>query len=176
MPVSTQRFAAGLEYDGSGFCGWQTQSQVRSVQQALNTAISLVANETVTTAVAGRTDTGVHAFGQVVHFDTRAERPLRSWLLGVNSHLPPDMALQWVQGVSSEFHARYSALARTYRYVILHRQVRAPLERHRAWCLRQTLAEGPMSEAGTYLLGRHDFRPFVAPAVRPAVRCVVSSA
>ena len=155
-----QRFAAGLEYDGSTFFGWQTQSHARSVQQVLNEAIAVVANEPISTAAAGRTDTGVHACGQVVHFDTSALRPLRSWLLGINSNLPPDLAVQWVQEVPVEFHARYSALARTYRYVILQREVRSALDRHRAWCVRGVLDEGRMAAAGAYLIGEHDFSAF----------------
>lgn len=155
-----QRFAAGLEYDGSAFFGWQTQSHARSVQQILNAAIGVVANEPISSAAAGRTDTGVHACGQVVHFDTGAERSLRSWLLGINSNLPPDTAVQWVRAVPSDFHARYSALARTYRYVILNREVRSALERYRAWCCRGSLAQERMAEAGAYLIGEHDFSAF----------------
>ena len=158
--MSAQRVAAGLEYDGSQFFGWQHQSHARSIQQTLNAAISTVANEAVTTAAAGRTDAGVHACGQVVHFDSTASRSLRSWLLGINSNLPPDMAVQWVRFVSPEFHARYSALSRTYRYVILNRDVRAPLERDRAWCLRGVLAVRGMAEAAGQLLGEHDFSAF----------------
>jgi tRNA pseudouridine38-40 synthase len=158
--LAHQRFAAGLEYDGSAFFGWQTQSHARSVQQVVNAAIGVVADEPISTAAAGRTDTGVHACGQVVHFDSAARRPLRSWLLGINSNLPADVAVQWVREVPGEFHARYSALARTYRYVILHREVRSPLDRNRAWCLRGKLAEARMAEAATYLLGEHDFSAF----------------
>lgn len=155
-----QRFAAGLEYDGSAFFGWQTQSHARSVQQVLNEAIGVVANEPISTAAAGRTDTGVHACGQVVHFESTAIRPLRSWLLGINSNLPADLAVQWVREVPVEFHARYSAVARTYRYVILHREVRSALDRERAWCLRGLLDEERMAAAGADLLGDHDFSAF----------------
>lgn len=158
--MSAQRFAAGLEFDGTAFFGWQTQSHARSVQQVLNAAIGSVANEEISTAAAGRTDAGVHACGQVIHFDTSSRRPLHSWLLGINSNLPPDVAVQWVREVPVEFHARYSALARTYRYVILQRAVRSPLERQRAWLLRAPLAEEPMAEAGKHLLGEHDFSAF----------------
>ncbi|MEO8444800.1 MAG: tRNA pseudouridine(38-40) synthase TruA [Gammaproteobacteria bacterium] len=158
--MSAQRFAAGLEYDGSAFFGWQTQSHARSVQYAVNAALGVVANEVVTTAAAGRTDAGVHACGQVIHFNSSAPRPLRSWLLGVNSNLPDDVALQWVREVPHGFHARYSALARTYRYVIVNREVRSPLDRHRAWCLRGHLDERRMAAASLYLLGEHDFSAF----------------
>ena len=158
--MSAQRVAAGLEYDGGQFVGWQHQNHARSIQHTLNAAISMVANEAVTTAAAGRTDAGVHACGQVIHFDTTASRSLRSWLLGINSNLPPDVAVQWVRSVTPEFHARYSALSRTYRYVILNRDVRAPLERDRAWCLRGALAVSGMAEAAGQLLGEHDFSAF----------------
>lgn len=158
--MAVQRFAAGLEYDGGLFSGWQIQRHARSVQQVLNEAISVVANEPISTAAAGRTDTGVHACGQVVHFDSASIRTLRSWLLGINSNLPADVAVQWVREVPSGFHARYSALARTYRYVILHREVRSPLDRQRAWCLRGQLATERMTAAGACLLGEHDFSAF----------------
>lgn len=158
--MTAQRFAAGLEYDGSDFFGWQTQSHARSVQYVLNAALGVVANEPVTTAAAGRTDAGVHAWGQVVHFDTAAHRSLRSWLLGVNSNLPPDAALQWVREVPGDFHARYSATARTYCYVILNREVRSALDRNRAWSLRGELLEGRMATAAAHLLGEHDFSAF----------------
>ncbi|MEO7387571.1 MAG: tRNA pseudouridine(38-40) synthase TruA [Gammaproteobacteria bacterium] len=158
--MTAQRFAAGLEYDGSAFSGWQTQSHARSVQFVLNAAIGVVANEAITTAAAGRTDAGVHACGQVVHFDSEARRSLRSWLLGINSNLPPEAAIQWVREVPADFHARYSATSRTYHYVILNRDVRSPLERDRAWCLRGALSAGQMSLAAAQLLGEHDFSAF----------------
>lgn len=158
--MDAQRYAAGLEYDGSAFSGWQVQRHARSVQQVLNAAISVVANAEVSTAAAGRTDTGVHAYGQVVHFNSAADRTLRSWLLGINSNLPPDIAVQWVRDVPADFHARYSAVARTYRYVILQRDVRSALERHRAWCFRRELSEARMVRAAACLLGEHDFSAF----------------
>ena len=158
--MSPQRYAAGLEYDGRDFSGWQNQRHVRSVQHVLNEAIGIVADETVTTAAAGRTDAGVHATGQVFHFDTRAQRTLRSWLLGINSNLPDDVAVQWIVPVSDTFHARYSAVGRTYRYLIVNREVRSALSRDRAWCRRGPLSEDRMAEAGAHLLGEHDFSSF----------------
>lgn len=158
--MTVQRFAAGVEYDGSAFFGWQRQGRVRSVQEAVEAALAAVASEPVSTAAAGRTDAGVHAAGQVIHFETSARRSLRSWLLGVNSNLPPDVALQWVREVPPEFHARYSAVARTYHYVILNREVRSALERSRAWYLRGRLAEELMAGAAQALLGEHDFSAF----------------
>ncbi len=119
-----------------------------------------MANEPVSTAAAGRTDAGVHACGQVIHFDSSARRSLRSWLLGVNSNLPPDVAVQWVRKVPGDFHARYSAMARTYRYVVLNRDVRSALDRARAWCLRGELQEVRMATAAVHLLGEHDFSSF----------------
>lgn len=158
--MTAQRFAAGLEYDGTDFFGWQVQGRVRSVQQALNAALSVVADEPVATLAAGRTDAGVHACGQVVHFDTGARRSLRSWLLGVNSNLPADVVVTWVRPVPPDFHARHSATARTYRYVILNREVRSAIDRDRAWGLRGPLCERRMAEAGGLLLGEHDFSAF----------------
>jgi tRNA pseudouridine38-40 synthase len=160
--VGAQRLAAGVEYDGSGFHGWQVQSHARSIQSTLNAAISAVANEILTTAAAGRTDTGVHACGQVVHFDTVASRSEYAWLRGINSNLPADIAVQWVRVVPADFHARYSAFARSYRYVILNRPVRSALDRHRAWQVRMPLDAGLMQQAGRQLVGEHDFSSFRA--------------
>lgn len=164
----------GVAYDGSGFFGWQSQSHARNVQDTLNEAISLVADEAITTAVAGRTDAGVHACGQVVHFDSHATRQLRSWLLGINSNLPPDVAVQWVREVPEGFHARYSAHSRTYRYVLLVREVRSPLDRHHAWCRRGELDCDAMSAAAAHLLGEHDFSAFRGAGcqARSPVRCL----
>ncbi len=156
------RFALGLEYDGTGYNGWQIQSHAPSIQDSLNRALSRVADETVSCVGAGRTDTGVHARGQVVHFDTTAERTPRSWLLGINSNLPDDINVLWVQAVADDFHARFSALARTYFYRILNRPVRSALERERAWWVRQPLDIDRMAEGAGWLLGRHDFNAFRA--------------
>jgi tRNA pseudouridine38-40 synthase len=158
--LSAQRFAAGLEYDGSAFFGWQVQRHARSAQDVLNAAIANVANEPISTAAAGRTDTGVHACGQVIHFDSTARRSLRSWLLGINSNLPDDITVQWVRAVPGDFHARYSAVARTYRYVILDQEVRSALDRQRAWCFKGVLAGDRMAAAASELLGEHDFSAF----------------
>lgn len=119
-----------------------------------------MADHAVEVVAAGRTDAGVHACAQVVHFDTRAHRTLRSWLLGINSNLAEDLALQWVRPVPPDFHARYTAVGRTYRYVILNRPVRSALERHRAWCLRPPLDAGAMASATAVLVGEHDFSAF----------------
>jgi tRNA pseudouridine38-40 synthase len=132
------------------------------VQQRLEEALSLVANEAIEVVCAGRTDTGVHASGQVVHFDTSSERSRRGWLLGVNSSLPDDISVTWAQPVSEDFHARFSATARSYRYDILNRLERSALYRHRAWWVYQLLDAGAMHEAAGQLLGRHDFSAFRA--------------
>src|SRR3954464_1477829 len=125
------RIALGIEYDGSRFLGWQTQPGGGTVQDALEPALAGIAGAPVAVTCAGRTDRGVHARGQVVHFDTEAERPDSAWVRGVNAMLPDSLAVLWSQRVPGEFHARYSARSRTYRYVLLNRAVRpAVLARH----------------------------------------------
>jgi tRNA pseudouridine38-40 synthase len=121
------RIALGIEYDGSDFHGWQTQDGVPSVQEALEQALSNVADHPVRVVVAGRTDTGVHALSQVAHFDTDARRDMRGWVFGANSQLPRGVAVLWAQPVDEAFHARFSARARRYRYVILNRPSRPGL-------------------------------------------------
>lgn len=154
------RIALGVEYHGGGFCGWQIQDGVRTVQECLESALARVANEPVRTICAGRTDTGVHAFCQVVHFDTGAQREPRAWVFGANSHLPQDIAVRWAQGVDESFHARFSARSRHYRYVIFDSRVRPALEAGRvAWSYRP-LDEARMAAAAMHLLGEHDFSSF----------------
>jgi len=140
------------------------------VQQRVEEALALVADEVVETVCAGRTDTGVHGSGQVVHFDTRSQRSRRGWLLGANSNLPDDISVTWAEPVSDEFHARFSATARSYRYRILNRPERSALHRDRAWWVYQPLDAERMYEAAQHLLGRHDFSAFRAAA------CQASSA
>lgn len=132
------------------------------MQQRLEEALSLVANEAVEVVCAGRTDTGVHASGQVVHFDTSSERSGRGWLLGANSSLPDDISVSWAQPVTDDFHARFSATARSYRYDILNRLERSALYRDRAWWVYQPLDSNLMHEAAGQLLGKHDFSAFRA--------------
>ncbi|MDZ7644085.1 MAG: tRNA pseudouridine(38-40) synthase TruA [Woeseiaceae bacterium] len=170
------RIALGIEYDGTAYNGWQRQRTGIGVQEILDTAVGKVANETVESFCAGRTDTGVHATAQVVHFDTRAARSERGWLLGVNSNLPDDVNVTWVQPVDDEFHARYSATARTYRYLVLNRLVRSALYRHRAWWVHQPLDETRMRTAASYLPGEHDFSAFRAAGcqAKTAVRNVTA--
>ena len=112
------KLAAGIEYDGTAYCGWQTQPHAKNIQDCVVKALSAVADHEIDVVCAGRTDTGVHAVGQVIHFVTDSNRDERSWLLGINSNLPSDIAITWLREVGNEFHARFSAIARNYRYII----------------------------------------------------------
>lgn len=156
------RIAIGIEYDGTGYVGWQRQKSGIGVQERLEEAVATVANESAEVICAGRTDAGVHASGQVAHFDTGAERTERGWLLGINSNLPDDINVTWVREVEEDFHARFSAESRTYRYLILNRLVRSALFRKRAWWFREPLDESAMHAAGQLLIGEHDFSAFRA--------------
>jgi tRNA pseudouridine38-40 synthase len=160
--MNKTRIVLGVEYDGSGFSGWQWQPHQRSVQQALEQALSKVANHPVTVQCAGRTDAGVHALEQVIHFDTATERELHAWMLGGNSNLPDDVRITWVKPAEGDFHARYSAIARFYRYIILNRPVKSALLRKQAtWCHAQLDVE-KMHQAAQFLIGQHDFSSFRA--------------
>jgi tRNA pseudouridine38-40 synthase len=166
------RYALGLEYDGCAFLGWQIQRQEPTVQGCVEQALARVANHELRVTCCGRTDTGVHAVCQVTHFDTEAVRTERSWVLGLNSHLPEGAAALWVRPVDDDFHARFSAYSRTYRYRILNRWIRPALDARRAsWC-RQPLDAAAMHDAAQSLLGEHDFSSFRASAcqARHAVR------
>lgn len=154
------RFAVGVEYVGTAYAGWQTQHSAPSVQQAAETAFSKIAAEPVSLICAGRTDAGVHARWQVAHFDTNANRRLRAWLLGANTELPPDVSIPWVRPVPMHFHARYSAEARTYRYLILNRTTRSAFAVNRAACIYKPLEHERMVEATIALHGSHDFSAF----------------
>ena len=156
------RIALGLEYDGTGFVGWQVQRTGRSIQDTIAQAVSVVANETVSILGAGRTDAGVHAACQVAHFDTSAVRTKREWILGINSKLPDDIVVHWANEVDGEFDARRSALLRRYRYLIMERETRSALLRHRTWWLRKKLDNNSMISAASRLLGEHDFSAFRA--------------
>lgn len=151
------RVALSVEYDGSLFKGWQAQPQQRTVQGELEKAISRVANSQISVHAAGRTDAGVHAVNQVVHFDTCAERANRNWLLGINANLPKDIAVNWVQPVSDEFHARFSAQQRRYRYLLLNRLSRSAVQHQRMWWFYKPLHIEKMQQAANLLLGQHDF-------------------
>lgn len=156
------RIALGIEYDGSAYSGWQRQRNGIGVQARVEEALSKVADESVEVTCAGRTDAGVHASGQVGHFDTSSERTSRGWLLGANSNLPDDINVTWAVAVDSSFHARFSALARRYRYVILNHLVRSALCRQRAWWVYEPLDCELMHAAAQALVGQHDFSAFRA--------------
>ena len=156
------RFAALIEYDGSEFCGWQRQPHAPSVQTMVEQAISSVADHPVATICAGRTDTGVHALGQVIHFDTDAQREMRSWLLGINANLPASIVIKKIIQVDDQFHARFSALSRSYRYIINNDTVRSALLVNRATWEHRPLSEQHMQQAASYLVGKHDFTSFRA--------------
>ena len=160
--MTRARLALGVEYDGSGFHGWQSQSGSSNVQDAVNGALSRVADEEVRCMGAGRTDAGVHAIEQIAHFDTSARRSHRDWLFGANTYLPDDVNLLWVREVADDFHARHSALSRTYAYRLLNRSVRSALERNRAWLIRDPLDDEAMDRAAQALAGEHDFSSFRA--------------
>jgi len=156
------RLALGIEYDGSGFCGWQTQSAGCAVQDRLEAACSSIAGVPVSTICAGRTDAGVHALGQVVHFDCNVERPLSAWVRGVNALLPPAMAVTWAHPVGDDFHARFGALARVYRYVLLNHAVRPAADHGRVGWFHAPLDVARMRAAAVCLTGEHDFSAFRA--------------
>jgi tRNA pseudouridine38-40 synthase len=156
------RIALGLEYDGSGFCGWQSQAGGGSVQDALESALAVVADAPTRVACAGRTDAGVHALAQVVHFDTDVLRPNMAWVRGVNAHLPASVAVRWAQPVGDGFHARFSARGRRYRYLLLNRGERPGLMSGRVGWFHRPLDADAMAQAGALLLGEHDFSAFRA--------------
>ncbi|MGH6608772.1 MAG: tRNA pseudouridine(38-40) synthase TruA [Burkholderiaceae bacterium] len=154
------RIALGVEYDGAGFDGWQTQPSRNSVQDVLEHALSRIAEAPIATICAGRTDAGVHALDQVVHFDTEVQRPLTAWVRGVNRFLPSSVAVRWAVHTSHEFHARYSARCRRYDYWLLNTPVRSPLHHARTGWVFRPLNENAMHEAAQHLIGRHDFTSF----------------
>jgi tRNA pseudouridine38-40 synthase len=154
------RIALGIEYDGSRFLGWQTQPGGGTVQDALEPALAGIAGAPVALTCAGRTDRGVHARGQVAHFDAEADRPDSAWVRGVNAMLPESIAVLWAKRVPAEFHARYSARSRTYRYLLLNRAVRPALAaRHAGW-FHAPLDLPAMRAAAASLVGEHDFSAF----------------
>ncbi len=156
------RFALALEYCGRGFHGWQSQPGGVTVQDALEAALAEIAAEPIAVVCAGRTDAGVHATQQVVHFETTAERPLSAWVRGVNAHLPESVAVRWVHPVSEEFHARYSARGRRYRYLLINRAQRPGLWGGRVGWFHLPLDLSLMQRAAASLIGEHDFSAFRA--------------
>jgi tRNA pseudouridine38-40 synthase len=156
------RIALGLEYDGSAFCGWQTQTSGCSVQDVLERALSEIAGASVTTICAGRTDAGVHALAQVAHFDAPARRPQSAWVRGVNALLPAGACVLWAKEVDEDFHSRYGALSRTYVYYLLERAQRPALLANRVGWFHLPLSLERMQQAANCLLGEHDFSAFRA--------------
>lgn len=164
-----KRIALGVQYDGRPWSGWQSQPDGLTVQDNLEKALQHIAAHPVKVSCAGRTDAGVHALEQVVHFDTDADRPVTSWVRGVNAHLPESIAVRWSVEVPAilnahelEFHARYSARARTYHYVLYNHPVRSPLFSGRAGWVFRPLCDHKMQKAAEYLVGEHDFSSFRA--------------
>lgn len=157
------RYALSISYDGSLFFGWQKQVDgVPTVQSELEHALSSIAGHTVQTIAAGRTDTGVHATAQIVHFDSDAQRPLSAWVRGVNAHLPDGIAVHAAQMVAPEFHARFDACGRRYRYILESAPVRSPLLARRAGWTHYQLNLDAMRQATQLLIGEHDFSSFRA--------------
>ncbi len=160
-----QRWALGIEFNGQDYRGWQTQQAgVRSVQQTLEAALSRVANHPVIVHAAGRTDAGVHASNMVIHFDSPSVRQARSWIMGANTLLPRDIAVRWAVPMTDDFHARFKAIARRYRYVILNHPYRPALLSGQVTHVYQTLDIAKMQLAAAKFVGTHDFSSFRAVA------------
>jgi tRNA pseudouridine38-40 synthase len=156
------RIALGVEYDGSCYHGWQSQPDMANVQDALQDALSTIACERISIIAAGRTDTGVHALEQVVHFETATVRQLTAWVRGCNALLPTGIAVLWAHEVSDEFHARFSAWSRSYQYVLFNRPSRLAVHAGKAGWFHAPLDVAAMQEAANHLLGEHDFSAFRA--------------
>jgi len=170
------RIALGVEYDGTNYHGWQKQHNVDSIQGQIELALSKVASHSISVIAAGRTDAGVHAIEQVMHFDTNVQRPHNAWVAGVNSYLPNDIKVLWVKYVDNSFHARYNAIARKYRYLIYNYPIASALFRNRAMWYKLSLNEKLMYNAGQLLIGEHDFSSFRASGCqsKSAIRRMIS--
>jgi tRNA pseudouridine38-40 synthase len=179
LPAAT-RIACRVEYDGSAYHGWQSQPHlnVQTVQDQVDRALSVIADTPVRVHCAGRTDTGVHGFSQVIHFDPGVARSAKAWVIGGNSNLPRDIRLHWAVPVADDFHARFSARSRRYRYVIANTRIRPALLRDQVTWHRHPLAVAPMNAAAQALLGEQDFSAFRAASCqsRTPMRCVQSVA
>jgi tRNA pseudouridine38-40 synthase len=160
--MTFMKVALGVEYDGAAFRGWQTQPGRGTVQDELEAALVRIAGHPVPVVCAGRTDAGVHATGQVVHFETLANRPLSAWVRGVNTFLPPSVAVRWASPVEEDFHARFSAFGRCYRYLLINRPQRPGVWHGRAGWYHHALDETRMQEGARLLVGEHDFSAFRA--------------
>ena len=158
------RMALGVSYNGRAYQGWQSQASGQTVQDEIESALSRMATHRVATLCAGRTDAGVHALMQVIHFDTETRRLPVSWVRGTNASLPRDIAVEWAVQVPSDFHCRASAVARRYRYVLLQSPVRPSVDAGRVGWVMRPLALQPMQQACSALIGKHDFSSFRAAA------------
>ncbi len=165
------RIALGISYQGSAYHGWQSQTGLSCIQTYLEQAISQVADHPIMLSCAGRTDKGVHALGQVVHFDTTAQRSQQAWLLGGNSHLPNDIRINWVQMMESSFHARFSAIARRYHYIIYNHRLKSALWNQYTSHCYYPLNEAQMQSAAQTLIGEHDFSSFRAASCQAKSAC-----
>lgn len=165
------RIALGISYHGSAYHGWQSQSGLACIQTYLEQAISQVADHPIALSCAGRTDKGVHAIAQVVHFDTTAQRSQHAWLLGTNSYLPADIRVNWAQVVENNFHARFSALARRYHYIIYNHPLKHALWNQYSSHCYSPLNENAMQSAAQYLIGEHDFSSFRAASCQARSAC-----
>ena len=156
------KYAIGVEYSGSGYCGWQRQLHCDSIQQNLETAIGFVANHAIELVCAGRTDAGVHAIEQVAHFESGSERDERAWVLGSNCRLPRDIRIKWITPVDDDFHARFGARARSYRYIIQNSNVPGAIFQNRVCWEFRKLDHQLMHDCAQLLIGEHDFSSFRA--------------
>ncbi|QCI20348.1 tRNA pseudouridine(38-40) synthase TruA [Buchnera aphidicola (Brachycaudus cardui)] len=159
---NVKKFALGVEYDGSFYHGWQRQNTVSSIQEQIEKALSIIANHKIDVVCAGRTDAGVHSIGQVIHFNTTAIRKKSSWTIGVNRYLSKDIAVVWIKEVPEDFHARYSAITRSYRYIIYNHRFRSAIFRNRFNHVYKSLNVNKMNIEAQCLLGEHDFTSFRA--------------
>lgn len=160
--IDDMRIALAIEYDGSAFCGWQIQANVPTVQASVESAISQMAGHSVRVHAAGRTDTGVHASKQIIHFDTKVVRPLSAWVNGVNNYLPSSIRVLWAEETDAQFHARFSATARHYRYILHQHRIRPALLSGKVGWVHYDIDFESMLSATQYLLGEHDFSSFRA--------------
>lgn len=156
------RVALGLEYDGAGFCGWQSQINGCAVQDCFEKALQKLAGHELRVSAAGRTDTGVHALCQVVHFDTIKSRPMSAWVRGANANLPKNLRVLWAKQVDDSFHARFDAEQRSYQYLLVNQPVAPAIMLGKAGWFHLPLDVSAMQEAAAYLVGEHDFSAFRA--------------
>ncbi|XBC44014.1 MAG: tRNA pseudouridine(38-40) synthase TruA [Buchnera aphidicola (Floraphis choui)] len=160
--INYKKIALGIEYQGTNYHGWQYQKSVSNIQEKVEKALSIIANHTVNVYCAGRTDTGVHSTGQVIHFYTSSIRNYNSWIFGVNRYLPKDISILWKKEVPEFFHARHSALSRRYRYIIYNHKYRSSIFFKGLYNFYKKLDVFKMNRAAQYLIGEHDFTSFRA--------------